>query len=245
MRAARTTKADGGFCRRALLGGAPAAALLFARSAMAAPPADGSNRVVVVKDSPAPAATAEPKKRPDFIFFEAETGAQYIGLGTLHVKRDVVPTASRKVDVGAFVGAGAAVKLVFLSVGPSFRMGYFQDWNLWTLDLNLGFHAPLGAFEPFLRLGGGFANLTRAFDRLQDNRNLRAYGYHLALTLGGDYFVTHALTLGARVSGDLLALQRAGVDLNAQDGLVNDYLKYDGAAAGLGLTGAFALGLHL
>jgi len=43
----------------------------------------------------------------------------------------------------------------------------------------------------------------------------------------------------------MLALQRAGVDLNAQDGLVNDYLKYDGAAAGLGMTGALTFGLHL
>jgi hypothetical protein len=46
------------------------------------------------------------------------------------------------------------------------------------------------------------------------------------------------------VSGDLLALHRAGVNLNSQDGLVNDYLKYDGASAGLGLAGGLALGLH-
>jgi hypothetical protein len=211
---------------------------------MAAPPAEGSNRVGVVKESPAATSPAEPAKRPDFIFFEAETGAQYVGLGTLHVKRDVVPTASRKEDVGAFVGAGAAVKLVFISLGPHFRMGHFQDWDLWTLDLDLGFHAPLGTVEPFLRLSGGYASLARAFDRLEDSRNLRAWGYHLALTFGADYFATQSLTLGARLSADMLALQRAGVDLNAQDGLVNDYLKYDGAAAGLGVTGALALGLH-
>jgi hypothetical protein len=228
-------RADRGFGRRALLWGAPAAAWLFASPAVAAAP---------VKESPAPAAPAEHKKPSDFIVFEAETGAQYIGLGTLHVKRDVVPTASRKEDVGMFFGAGAAVKIVFLSLGPHFRMGHFQDWDLWTLDLDLGFHAPLGAFEPFLRLSGGYASLARAFDRLQDNRNLRAWGYHVALTLGADYFATDSLTIGARLSGDMLALQRAGVDLNAQDGLVNDYLKYDGAAAGLGLTTALALGLH-
>src|SRR5262249_12582659 len=119
-----------------------------------------------------------------------------------------------------------------------------QDWDLWTLDLDLGFHAPLGWFEPFVRLGGGYARLERAFDRLQDPKNLRTHGYHLALTLGADWFATQNVTIGARGGGDLLALQRAGVDLNAQDGLVNDYLKYDGAAAGLGLAGAVALGLH-
>jgi hypothetical protein len=235
---------ESGFGRRALFWGAPAAACLVASTALAGPQAEGSNVVVVRREAPVAPAPAQPKKGPDFLFFEAETGAQWVGLETLSVKRDVVPTAARTQDVGAFVGAGAGLKLVFLSVGPHFRVGHFQDWDLWTLDLDLGFHAPLGAFEPFLRLGGGYARLERAFDRLQESRNLHAHGYHLALALGADYFVTPMLTLGGKLSGDMLALQRAGVDLNSQDGLVNDYLKYDGAAAGLGLTGALTLGLH-
>jgi hypothetical protein len=136
------------------------------------------------------------------------------------------------------------VKLVFLSVGPHVRMAHFQDWDVWTLDLEIGFHAPLGKFEPSLRLGGGYARLARAFERVQDNSNLLSHGYHLALGLGADYFVTQNLTLGAKVSGDVLALYRAGVDLNRQDGLVNDYLKFDGASAGLGMAGALSLGLH-
>jgi hypothetical protein len=224
--------------------GAPAAALLtVSSSAAAAPRVEGARAASKGEEAPVAAPREEPKKI-DLVFLEAETGAQYVGLETLSVKRDVVPTASRKQDVGAFLGAGAGVKLVFLSVGPHFRFGHFQDWDLWTLDLDLGFHAPLGAIEPLVRLGGGYARLERAFDRLQNGQYLHAFGYHLALTLGADYFATRALTIGMRVSGDLLALQRAGVDLNAQDGLVNDYLKYDGAAAGLGITGALGLGLH-
>ncbi len=244
MRAAPRTKADGWFGRRALLVGAPAAALLLARAANASPPPANANVVVVQREAPAPSPPPAPPKTPDFVFFEAETGGQYVGLETLSVKRDVVPVASRKQDFGAFFGAAAGLKLVFLSIGPHFRMAHFQDWDLWTLDLDLGFHAPLGAFEPFVRLGGGYASLARAFDGITANRNLRAYGYNVALTFGADWFVTRMLTLGGRVSGDLLALQRAGVDLNAQDGLVNDYLKYDGAAAGLGITGSLAMGLH-
>jgi hypothetical protein len=190
------------------------------------------------------APAAEPARGPDFIFVEAETGAEYIGLGTLSVKRDVVPTASRRDDIGGFIGAAAGVKLVFLSVGPHVRMAHFQDWDIWTLDLDVGFHAPLGKVEPFLRLGGGYARLARAFDSVQNNGNLLSQGYHLTLALGADYFVTHNLTLGAKVSGDVLALYRSGVNLNQQDGVVNDYLKFDGASAGLGMAGALALGLH-
>jgi len=244
-------------CRRAYRMGAPAAMILLTTTALAAPSqqsadaATGAQRETVVVQAPgaqrekavAPA-PVEPSKGPDFIFVEGETGAEYVGLETLSVKRDVLPTAARRIDVGPFVGAMAGAKLVFLSAGPHFRFGHFQDWDLWTLDLDVGFHAPLGSFEPFLRLAGGYARLSRAFDRLQDSRNLAAHGYHLALALGADYFVTRSLTLGGRVSGDLFALHRAGVNLDSQDGLVNDYLKYDGASAGLGLTGGLALGLH-
>jgi len=237
--------------------GAAAAMILVTTPALAAPSQQSAGGTTVAqsettvvqapvarKETAVAPAPVEPAKGPDFIFVEGETGAEYVGLETLSVKRDVLPTASRRTDVGPFVGAMAGVKLVFLSVGPHFRFGHFQDWDIWTLDLDVGFHAPLGSFEPFLRLAGGYAQLTRAFDRLQDSSNLSAHGYHLSLAVGADYFVTHNLTLGGRVSGDLLALHRAGVNLNSQDGLVNDYLKYDGASAGLGLTGGLALGLH-
>ena len=239
-------RADLRHCRRAFFVGAPAGlAMLVSSSAGAVPPADGPSRTAAPQRETATApAAAEPAKGADLIFIEAETGAEYVGLGTLSVKRDVVPTASQRDGIGGFVGAMGGAKLLFLSVGPHFRMAHFQDWDLWTLDLDVGFHAPLGKFEPFLRLGGGYARLARAFDKLQDNRNLLSHGYHVSLAFGADYFATTNLTIGARISGDVLALHRAGVNLNSQDGLVNDYLKYDGASAGLGMTGALALGLH-
>jgi hypothetical protein len=195
----------------------------------------------------APPSGAEPRsaKGPDLLFFETETGATYVGLQTLNVKRDVVPTSTRSEDVGGFFGLAGGLKLLFLSVGPHARFGRFQDWDLWTLDLDVGFHAPLGPIEPFLRLGGGYARLSRAFDKVRNGGSLRSDGYNLSLALGVDYFVTSYLTIGGRVSGELIGLHRAGVNLDAQDGLVNDYLKYDGAALGLALSGGLALGLHL
>jgi len=212
--------------------------------ALGAPAAEGAGVAPGRREKEAPLPRSEPEKRSDLVFLEAESGAAYVGLETLSVKRDVVPTSSRREDVGPFVGAMAGAKLLFLSVGPHFRMGHFRDWDVLTLDLALGWHAPLGAFEPFLRFGGGYARLTRAFEAVTDRRDLVSHGYHFALTLGGDYFFGRSVTLGPRFSAELLALHRAGVNLNSQDGLINDYLKYDGASLGVGFTGAVALGLH-
>jgi hypothetical protein len=187
----------------------------------------------------------EHAKGPDVLFLETETGAAYVGLQTLHVKRDVVPTSTRNEDVGGMFGVMGGVKLVFLSIGPHARFGRFRDWDLWTVDLDVGFHAPLGPVEPFLRLGGGYVRLSRAFDKVKNGGSLHSDGYNISLALGADYFVTNYLTVGGRFSGELIGLHRSGVNLDTQEGLVNDYLKYDGAALGLALSGTLALGLHL
>ncbi len=184
-------------------------------------------------------------KGPDLLFLETETGVSYVGLQTLNVERDVIPTTTRSEDVGGVFGLMGGLKLLFLSVGPHARFGRFQDWDLWTLNLDVGFHAPLGVVEPYLRLGGGYARLSRAFDKVRNGGNLRSDGYNLSLALGADYFVTRYFTIGGRVSGELIGLHRAGVNLDSQDGLVNDYLKYDGAALGIAMSGVLSLGLHL
>ncbi len=188
----------------------------------------------------------ERKPRLDVFYLEAETGAQYIALQSLRVKRDVVPTTVRRDDVGAFVGAATGFKLVFLTLGPHFRAGHFHDWDLWTLNLDLGFHAPLGPVEPFLRLEGGYARLGRAFDAIVGNgRSVRVQGYDLGLAVGADYFATRTLTVSGSLAAQMLGMYRPGVDLNSSDGLVNDYYKFDGVSAGLGVIGGVGLGLHL
>src|SRR5262245_1067911 len=108
------TKAERAFGRRALFWGAPAAVVLCGATRATAAPPEPTRTVVVKKEAAAPA-HAEPERRSDFIYFEAETGPQYVGLETLSVKRDVVPIASHREDIGAFVGAAAGAKIVFLA----------------------------------------------------------------------------------------------------------------------------------
>jgi hypothetical protein len=231
--------------RRALQVGAPLIliGMTISGTAVATPTAGGATA-----GSAAETTSSEPAKDakgPDLLFLETETGVSYVGLQTLNVERNVIPTATRSEDVGGVFGVLGGLKLLFLSVGPHARFGRFQDWDLWTLNLDVGFHAPLGVVEPYLRLGGGYARLSRAFDKVRNGGSLRSDGYNLSLALGADYFVTSYLTIGGRISGELIGLHRAGVNLDTQDGLVNDYLKYDGAALGVAMSGVLSLGLHL
>ena len=134
-------------------------------SAAAATPTEGA-ATAPSKETPSSEEHVRDAKGPDVLFLETETGIAYVGLQTLHVKRDVVPTSTRDEDVGGFFGLMAGMKLLFLSVGPHARFGRFRDWDTWSLDLDVGFHAPVGPLEPFLRLGGGYTRLSRAFDKV-------------------------------------------------------------------------------
>lgn len=231
--------------RRALCWGAPLVltCLTVTRTAVAEP--DQGSAAASPKETASSEGSAKDPKGLDLLFLETETGAAWVGLQTLHVKRDVVPTSTRSQDVGGIFGLSGGVKLLFLSIGPHARFGTFQDWDMWTFDLDVGFHAPLGLVEPYFRLGGGYARLSRAFDKVRNGGSLHSDGYNLTLALGVDYFVAPYLTLGGKVGGELIGLHRAGVNLDSQDGLVNDYLKYDGAAVGLAMSGSLSLGLHL
>jgi hypothetical protein len=192
-----------------------------------------------------PAQPAEREHKLDFLYLKAETGAEYVGLQTLSLTRDLVPSTVRRDDTGVFGGAAAGVKLLFVGFGPHFRVAQFRDWDLWTLNLDVQWLAPLGKVEPYLMLSGGYARLGRAFDSIRGARSVRVTGYDVRLVLGGDYFVSQNVSLGASLSSEVLGMHRPGVDLNSQDGLINDLYKYDGASAGLGFTGGLGLGFHL
>jgi hypothetical protein len=212
-----------------------------------APPGPPPRRSAVAEETRArPPARAAESKSTGWLYLDAEAGAEYVGLESLRVKRDVVPGTVRHEDTGPLFGVGAGVKLLFLTLGPRFRFGHFRDWDLWTLDLDLGFRAPLGAIEPYLRLGGGYARLGRSLDGSPaPSAGVTVEGYNARLGFGLDYYVIRGVSLGASLSGELLGMHRPGVNLNSQDGLLNDAYKFDGASAGIGVTGGVGLGFHL
>jgi hypothetical protein len=203
-----------------------------------APPAQG-----------APGPTSEdskssPSHLTEFFYLNGEVGAEYVGLESLHLTRELVPSTVSSTDVGPLVGVGAGIRLVFLNLGPRFRYGHFRDWDLWTLNGELGFRAPLGAVEPYLLFGAGFAKLGR----LQGihNNDVRITGYDIRLGAGFDYYFGRYVSLGAFASGEVLGLTRPGAKLNESTGSVrDDLLQYDGSSVGAAGTLSALVGLHL
>jgi hypothetical protein len=244
--------------RRVHPAAAPCAALLFGTFAppafgqaqnpdlstggLAPPPAVESQKAA---DQPQPAtgdtekelAAAEQKdsgRGLEFVWIQGEVGVGHFGLlafnGESLVEREDVETK----QTGLVVGAGAGVRLVFLTVGARFRYAPLPDYTLWTLGAEGGLHMPLGSFEPSFTLGLGYVSV-KPKDGAFDARGLDA---RLGAAL--DYYFTNMFSVGANLTGDMLFLSRPKVAGAPADSVY----AADSSSVGGGVTLTAVMGLH-
>src|SRR5262249_22166129 len=149
-----------------------------------------------------------------WVYLNAEIGFQHLGLQTFSanhlVDSKVVPTT----QTGLLYGAGLGIRLVFITLGGRFRMGSFSDYQVWTLDAEVGLRVPCGSVEPYFVLGGGYASMG-AFDAKDlggvSASNVSVSGYNVRAGGGVDVYVTPVFSIGANASADLLGLSRGKV----------------------------------
>lgn len=187
-----------------------------------------------------------------FVWLEAEVGGQHLGLQTLHdgnlVDGELVPSTA----TGLSYGAGAGVRLLFITAGARFRFGSFEAWKLWTLNAEFGWRIPLGAFEPYLNVGGGYASLggfdargalgNAGFDAVE----LAARGFDIRAGAGFDYYVGPIVSVGANLSGEFLFLSRSALPTTGTgtDAALAAVYAQDGSSIGLAGTLTAVVGVH-
>ncbi len=177
----------------------------------------------------------------EILFLTPEMGAEYVGMETLHLTHELLPSGAHTADIGPVVGVAGGVRLLFVTLGPRFRFGHFRDWDLWTLDAEVGFKVPLGALEPYFEVGAGYAKVGS----LQDSR-VRVQGYDLRLNFGLDYYFNKSFSIGGAATAEMLGMTRPGVDLNQATGSVSqDVYKLDGSSVGLAVMASAVVGVHL
>jgi hypothetical protein len=191
-----------------------------------------------------------------FVWLNAEAGLEHLGLHTFHENKLVDAGAVKATQTGPVFGAGAGVRLIFLTAGARFRFASFSAFQLWTLNAEVGMRIPLGALEPYFTFGGGYASLG-AFDGSSalseagiDKAGLSAHGFDLRGGAGFDYYLGKTLSVGANLSGDLLFLSRAKLASTEAPapGSQAERVAAVYAEKGTGIGGALALtgviGLH-
>jgi hypothetical protein len=197
----------------------------------------------------------------EFVWLNGEIGYEVLGLQTFKANNLVDAGYVKSTQQGLVFGGGLGVRLIFLTLGGRFRLGNFDNMQLWTADLEAGIHLPIGRVEPYFTVGFGYASMG-AFDPGNNPLDLKGagidiHGWNARGGFGLDVYLTNVLTVGANLTGDVLFLTRPGVsqsDLeNVSSGSVDStnavskaqsVYAMDGSSIGAAGTATAVVGLH-
>lgn len=187
----------------------------------------------------------------EFVWLNVEGAVEHIGLHTFHENKLVDSDTLKSVQTGPVFGAGAGLRLIFLTAGLRFRLASFSAWQLWTLNGEFGWRVPLGALEPYFTLGGGYASLG-GFDssRLSEagiaSGGISAHGFNVRGGAGVDYYLGRTLSIGANLNGEFLFLSRSKATSSetASNPTLAALYSQKGSGIGGGVTLSAVFGLH-
>lgn len=189
----------------------------------------------------------------EFFWLNVEGGGQYVGLQTFDANQLVNAELTKTTRMGPVYGVGAGLRLFVLTLGGRFRLGQFQEWDLWTLNGELGLHVPIGIVEPYFTLGGGYASIG-AFDQSKlsdtlDTDDLDIWGWNVRGGLGVDVYLTPVVSVGGNFTGDLLILTRGSIEVpqadpNDPNATAAEVYARDGSSIGGSATLTAVVGLH-
>lgn len=193
-----------------------------------------------------------------WFWINLEGGFQHVGLQTFNVDEEAFTAGFVETSAsGGVIGAGLGARLLFVTIGPRARLGFFGDWQLFSLGGELGFHIPIGSIEPHFDLGFGYTGLgsvSGAVSGASDAIDIR--GVHARVGGGLDYFVTPAFSVGGNFSWEFLALSRPGlsaaeidqIQSESPDGSPDearaDLLAAEGSGYGSSIALTAVAGLH-
>ena len=148
----------------------------------------------------------------EFGYFQFEGGVQMSSLTALSEDGILLPGTDKTSGFRPYWGAAAGLRFVYFTVGPRFRFAHFTDWNIWTLNLDVGWHAPFGNFESYGSLGAGYAKVAMGNDAIARSGDVSIGGFDIRLSSGIDYYLSNVFSIGAMIGVDFVRLSRGPVE---------------------------------
>lgn len=189
----------------------------------------------------------------EWLYLDAHGGFSYIDMATFSASSLGLAQTS---SAGGALGVGAGIRLFILTLGARATVNELSMFNLWQLDGELGFHIPIGHFDPYFGLHGGYAfvgtlDSSAISSAASGNPNVAIHGGDAGLQVGLDYYFNHYISLGLELSGNALFLHRpplalpAGIPASAIPASEQQLYNSSGDSVGLGAIGSLHVGLHL
>jgi hypothetical protein len=183
----------------------------------------------------------------EWVYLNADGGFAYTDMGSFgSTKLSVQNTPSS----GPTFGVGAGIRLFILTIGARANLDLLSSYDLWRLDGEIGIHIPIGHWDPYIGLHGGYCFVGSLQDGLSGSSNVSISGGDAGLALGVDYYFNHFVSLGLEASGSILFLHSAPPALPAGSSSAlspSESMLYQqtGDSVGLGVVGSLHLGFHI
>ncbi|HEU4409814.1 MAG TPA: hypothetical protein VFS43_31465 [Polyangiaceae bacterium] len=187
----------------------------------------------------------------EWFWAQAEGGVHYVGLEAID-GRDLLLEGQKGSAAAPIAGLALGGRVVFFTVGAHARVAFLPVGQLGTLNLEGGYHIPLGNFEPYVQIGAGYARLFGADRPAVAAETPAVQGFDARLGGGFDYYLAPQFSLGLLANVELLWLWRSGVRATAEAAASEDPATQraaaraarDGSSVGVA-TGLVAVaGLH-
>ena len=191
------------------------------------------------------------KRGLEWVWAQAEAGFSYYALGAF--SQDL--SLTRTNHAGGVVGVAAGIRLLFFTLGARFRYNLSPAFNLWQLNLVAGFHVPVGSWDPYFGVHGGYSAIGKLGDSSVSGLvtgssidQLDVKGFNVGINFGVDYYLASFFSLGLDATIEFIYLHRpplplpAGVPVSAVAG--NPLYESSGDTAGLGALASVHAGLH-
>ncbi|KYF61130.1 hypothetical protein [Sorangium cellulosum] len=193
----------------------------------------------------------------EIVWLNFEGGYENVGLQTFNIDEDELTAGFiSSAANGGVIGAGVGVRLLYFTLGARGRVGFFNDWQLFSAGGEVGMHLPLGRLDPHVDLGFGYAGLGSFKSAVRGAADAIAIrGFYGRISGGLDVYLSPVFSLGANASWELLALTRPGLT-SAQIERIRseaaatpqqakaDLLAAEGSSVGSALALTAVAGLH-
>jgi hypothetical protein len=180
----------------------------------------------------------------EYAYFQLEGGVQHASLTA--IKQDGILLAGTDKNSGfaPYFGGAGGMRFVYVTVGPRFRYASFTDWSVWTLNLDVGWHAPFGKLDTYGTIGAGYTKVTLSDEVKARSGDTSIGGFDIRLGSGLDYYFSNVFSVGGMIAIDFVRLSRGPVPSNGTMAGWPPEWNQDASSIGLVLNAGLTAGLH-
>lgn len=188
---------------------------------------------------PPPREEDDDGRSADLLWIEGAFGYSYVDLVQFD-NSNFLPNVERLKGSGWSAAAAAGIRLSFLMIGGRATLSSYEGFDLWTLGGEIHLRIPIGALEPYARIGVGYGFVGQANYDTPADSEVDVFGLVLDGGAGLDIYLDKIVAIGVGMDAAFLNLSRQRVDMDGCMGSMTctiDEVNFqeDGDAAGLQL----------